>query len=151
MKVIIGFLSFIGFFGLYCLNRTNLNSLLCASKIYQYNFATISVFWDHFNVMLLQHTSLVTITSSKSWEEFVDIFFHFKLTVDYNCTTLIFFQLSHVCMILGEEMVSVMMQLIMLHVILMMETVVDHVSIENIAQIVYACLKNQMLQVIKTL
>ena len=40
---------------------------------------------------------------------------------------------------------------IFLNVILMMETVVDHVSIENIAQIVYACLKNQMLQVIETL
>ena len=77
--------------------------------------------------------------------------FFFKSTVDYSCATLIFFQLSLVCMILIEEMVSVMMQLIMLHVILMMETVVDRVSIENIAPIVYACLKNQMLQVIKTL
>ena len=81
----------------------------------------------------------------------MDIFFHFKLTVDYNCTTLIFFQLSHVCMILGDEMVSVMMKIIKLIVILMMETVVDLVSIENIAQIVYACLKIQMLQVINSL
>ena len=71
--------------------------------------------------------------------------------MDYSCATLILFQLSHVCMILGEEMVSVMMQPIIIYVILMMETVVDHVSIENIAQIVYACLKIQMLQVIKSL
>ena len=54
-------------------------------------------------------------------------------------------------MTLGEEMVSVRMQIITLHVILMMETVVDLVSIDNIAQIVYACLKIQMLQVINSL
>ena len=48
-------------------------------------------------------------------------------------------------------MVPVMMEIITLIVILMMETVVDLVSIDNIAQIVYACLKIQMLQVIKYL
>ena len=50
-------------------------------------------------------------------------------------------------MILGEAMVSAMMQIIILIVILMMETVVDLVSIESIAQIVYAYLKNPLLQV----
>ena len=54
-------------------------------------------------------------------------------------------------MTLGEEMVSVRMQIIILHVILMMETVVDLVSIKNTAQIVYVCLKNQILQVINFL
>ena len=44
-------------------------------------------------------------------------------------------------------MVSVMMQIITLIVILMMETVVDLVSIESIAQIVYVYLKNPLLQV----
>ena len=42
-------------------------------------------------------------------------------------------------------MVTVMMQIITLRVILMMETVVDLVSIENFAQIVYAYLKNLIL------
>ena len=50
----------------------------------------------------------------------------------------------------GEAMVSVMMQIITLIVILMMETVVDLVSIENFAQIVYVYLKNPLLQVTKS-
>ena len=53
-------------------------------------------------------------------------------------------------MILLEAMVSVMMQIITLIVILMMETVVDLVSIENFAQIVYVYLKNPLLQVTKS-
>ena len=52
-----------------------------------------------------------------------------------------------VFMIPGEAMVSVMMQIITLIVILMMETAVDLVSIENIAQIVCVYLKNPLLQV----
>ena len=71
--------------------------------------------------------------------------------MDHSCTTLILFQLGAVSKILGEEMVPVMMEIITLIVILMMETVVDLVSIDNIAQIVYACLKIQMLQVINSL
>ena len=47
-------------------------------------------------------------------------------------------------------MVSVMMQIITLPVILMVGTVVDLVSIENIVQIVYAYLKNLILQVINS-
>ena len=70
---------------------------------------------------------------------------------DHSCTTFILIKLGHVFMTLGEEMVSVRMQIIILHVILMMETVVDLVSIENTAQIVYVCLKNQILQVINFL
>ena len=66
-------------------------------------------------------------------------------------STLNLFQMGPVFMNPGEAMVSVMMQIITLIVILMMETVVDLVSIENIAQIVYACLKIQMLQVINSL
>ena len=50
----------------------------------------------------------------------------------------------------GEEMVPVMMEIITLIVILMMETVVDLVSIENFAQIVYVYLKNPLLQVTKS-
>ena len=42
-------------------------------------------------------------------------------------------------------MVPVMMEIITLIVILMMETVVDLVSIENIAHIVYAYLKIPLL------
>ena len=45
-------------------------------------------------------------------------------------------------------MVTVMMQIITLRVILMMETVVDLVLIENFAQIAYAYLKDLVLQVI---
>ena len=45
----------------------------------------------------------------------------------------------------GEEMVPVMMEIITLIVILMMETVVDLVSIKNFAQIVYAYLKIHLL------
>ena len=80
----------------------------------------------------------------------MNAFFHFK-SLDHSCTTLILFQLGAVSKNLGEEMVPVMMEIITLIVILMMETVVDLVSIDNIAQIVYACLKIQMLQVIKSL
>ena len=53
--------------------------------------------------------------------------------------------MGSVFMIPGEAMVSVMMQIITLIVILMMETAVDLVSIDNIAQIVYAYLKIQLL------
>ena len=71
--------------------------------------------------------------------------------MDHSCTTLILFQLGAVSKNLGEEMVPVMMEIIILIVILMMETAVDLVSIDNIAQIVYACMKIQMLQVINSL
>ena len=47
-------------------------------------------------------------------------------------------------------MVTVMMRIITLPVILMVGTVVDLVSIENIVQIVYAYLKNLILQVINS-
>ena len=47
-------------------------------------------------------------------------------------------------------MVTVMMQIITLPVILMVGTVVDLVSIENIVQIVYVYLKNLILQVINS-
>ena len=78
-----------------------------------------------------------------------ECFFHFK-SVDHSCTTLILFQLGVVYKNLGEEMVPVMMEIITLIVILMMETVVDLVSIENFAQIVYVYLKIHLLQVIKS-
>ena len=58
--------------------------------------------------------------------------------------------MGNVFMTPGEAMVSVMMQIITLIVILMMETVVDLVSIENFAQIVYVYLKNPLLQVTKS-
>ena len=70
--------------------------------------------------------------------------------MDHSCTTLILFQLGAVSKNLGEEMVPVMMEIIILIVILMMETVVDLVSIESIAQIVYVYLKNPLLQVTKS-
>ena len=66
-------------------------------------------------------------------------------------STLNLFQLGTVWVIFGEAMVTVMMQIITFCVILMMETVVDLVLIENFAQIVYAYLKNPLLQVTKSL
>ena len=65
-------------------------------------------------------------------------------------STLDLFQMGPVGMTPGEAMVTVMMQIITLIVILMMETVVDLVSIENFAQIVYVYLKNPLLQVTKS-
>ena len=92
-----------------------------------------------------------TIQTGYVKSKFKVFFIHFKSTVDQSCTNLILFQLGTVSKNLGEEMVPVMMEIITLIVILMMETVVDLVSIDNIAQIVYACLKIQMLQVINSL
>ena len=60
------------------------------------------------------------------------------------------FQLGAVSKKIIKEMVPVMMEIITLIVILMMETVVDLVSIENIAQIVYVYLKNPLQQVTRS-